>query len=195
MNHLRTIALAMLIGISTLGAVTIKTEKALYHKDEPLLVTVKNMRKPQRCPDNPAKRTEHNDCNWVGIFSAYDDDAKENLLAYAYAPGNVTDYTFTVAGMENTGEYEARIFYRNNFKEKGYYPFVVREGASDPDIKTLKSQYYDDEPIEVSIKNFPGNQNDWLGIFSAYDDSVPEALIEKVQTHGLKNGKVTLREC
>ncbi len=189
--YLRVILLLALFSI-VLPAASIDTTKSTYTTGESIVVNVTGMRRTKHCPDDPSTRKEDNDCNWVGLFYAYDDDTQENLVDYAYAPGNVRDYQFVFDGLDDPSEYEVRLFYRNNFKEKGFAPFKVVHAAHHVSIRTLKSRYESDEPIKVHFEGFPGHAHDWIGIFGAYDDSEPDALIEKVETQGATSGEVTL---
>ena len=192
MKFFKTAVVLVGLVLSVHAKVHIDTDKSLYRSNESIAVDVTKMRKTKRCPDDPSQRKENNDCNWVGIFYAYDDDSAENLIAFAYAPGNLRDYRFVFPGLDRAGEYEARIFYRNNFKEKGFAPFQVKQALQKTTLKTSQAQYENDQDIKVHFTGFPGNSHDWIGIFSAYDDSTPDALLKKVETGGRKSGDVVL---
>jgi len=59
--------------------------------------------------------------------------------------------TFTFSGLDDASEYEARVFYKNNYKEKGSYNFEVAEAIKQEiQIKTGKNRYKTGESISVT---------------------------------------------
>ena len=55
-------------------------------------------------------------------------------------------------------------------------------------IQTHKPQYEQGEPIRITVSGLPGNHNDWLGLFYAYDTNMPEHVVYRVNTHGNHEG-------
>ncbi len=56
---------------------------------------------------------------------------------------------------------------------------------------TQKEHYEIGEPISVKVSGMPGNTNDWLGIFYAYDENEPRHVVYKVALKGKKEGIFT----
>jgi len=53
---------------------------------------------------------------------------------------------------------------------------------------TQKKHYGIGEPIHVKIVGMPGNDEDWLGIFYAYDDNAAHNIVYRVALNGKKEG-------
>lgn len=180
----------------TLMGATISAEKKTYAKGESIMIDVSGLPQTKHCNPqevgNKKEARKKNDCSWVGIFYAYDDSSAKNLLAFQYA-GMEDSQTFTFDGLDDNAEYEARVFFKNNYKEKGFSNFkVTSQKPKKVEIKTLKERYKTGESISVDVSGIAGNQDDWLGIFYAYDDSNEANLVAKVETHGKKEGILTL---
>ncbi len=184
----KMIKLLLLLALSTnvLFAVTVGTEKASYAKSETIVVTVTDLPNAKKC--TPEKRSE---CSWVGLFYAFDESAPEHLLTHQYA-GTTKNETFTFSGLHYAGEYEARVFYKDSYDEEGFYNFKVTD-AQHPtvQVQTVKNSYEVNEAISVSFSNLPGNNNDWVGLFYAFDGSEEVNLLQKIETNGQKEGTVT----
>lgn len=178
--------LLLLMSSNLLFAVTIKTVQESYARDAVITVNVTDLPATQKCnPDNA-----DNDCSWVGLFYAFDSSEAQNLLDHRYASVQ-GDETFTFGGLDEAHEYEARVFFKNSYDEEGFYNFKVTSAQKEIDIKTLKNSYKSNESITVHVSGLPGNANDWVGIFSAYDGSYAENLITKIETNGVNEGDFT----
>ncbi len=55
-------------------------------------------------------------------------------------------------------------------------------------LQTQKEYYRIGEPIDIEIVGMPGNDEDWLGIFYAYDDNSAHNVVYKVTLNGQKEG-------
>ena len=182
------IKLLLLLALSTnvLFAVTISTEKASYAKSETIVVNITDLPNAKKC--TPEKRSE---CSWVGLFYAFDESAPEHLLTHQYA-GTAKNETFTFSGLDYAGEYEARVFYKDSYDEEGFYNFKVTDVQHPTvQVQTVKNSYEVNEAISVSFSNLPGNNNDWVGLFYAFDGSEEGNLLQKIETNGQKEGTVT----
>lgn len=183
-----SIILVLAISADLLLAATIQTAKASYANGEPIVVEVSGLPTPTNC--DPVNPTTGNDCNWVGLFGAYDESQAQNLLAYKYISTTPSD-SLTFAGLDDAMEYEARLFFNNDYVEQGFYNFPVISTEQEIEVKTIKEQYEVNEPITVSVSGLPGNSDDWLGLFYAFDGSEAQHLLQKVETGGKKDGDFT----
>ncbi len=197
MTKLLKILLLLVFTVNTLFAVSITTKKEEYAKGESIIVEVTGLPSVKNCNQkyNRSKGSKgsykKNDCSWVGLFSAYDKSDSKHLLTYQYA-GTESSQTFTFNGLDDADEYEARVFYKNNYTEKGYHPFKVSNGnVAEIQIQTEKERYKVGETISVTVSGLTGNQNDWLGIFYAFDDNEERHVVRRVETNGKKEGIFT----
>ncbi len=179
--------LLLLLSSNVLFGATIQTAKDSYARGEIITVNVTGLPKTKKCDPDKA----NNDCSWVGLFYAFDGSAPENLLDHRYATKD-GDESFTFGGLGEAHEYEARVFFNNNYDEEGFYNFKVTATEKEIDVKTIKNSYQVGEAITVHIAGFPGNTNDWVGLFNAYDGSQASNLITKIETNGAKEGNFTL---
>ncbi len=171
---------------NVLYSATIATAKDAYARGETITVNVSNLPKTKKCDPNDSQ----NDCSWVGLFYAFDGSKAENLLAHQYATTD-GDESFTFSGLDEAQEYEARVFFKNSYNEEGFYNFRVTSARTKIMVKSLKNSYQANEPITVHFSGRPGNNNDWIGLFKAYDESQAENLIAKIETHGAVEGDFT----
>lgn len=186
MKNIFKILLALLLGVQFLFAATVTTTKDSYNPQESIVAQVSGLPKTKKC--NPDKA--NNDCAWVGLFYAYDDSKAENLLNYQYA-SQKGDESFTFSGLSDPSEYEVRVFFKNSFNEEATHNFKVLESQHAIDVKTVKNTYQTGEAITVHVKNLPGNNNDFIALFHAYDESVAGNVIQKIETDGEKEGDFT----
>ncbi len=56
-------------------------------------------------------------------------------------------------------------------------------------IQTEKRYYQQGESIGVLVSGLPGNRDDWLGLFYAYDTNMPEHVVYKIGTEGKHHGR------
>jgi len=183
---------SLLLMGSTLFAASIQTNKTSYKKKESITVSLSSLETPHNCPDNiqDEPNNAENDCNWVGLFYAYDESKPLHLVQYRYAKGGL-DQDITFSGLGHTDEYEARVFANNSYVEEDTISFKVTSQEQDLRLKTLKNSYAPGEAITVSASGLAGNSDDWLGIFYAYDDNEPQHVVYKIQTQGKKSGTFT----
>jgi len=178
--------LILALSVNVMFAVTIHTGKESYAKGESIVVEVADLPKASKC--TAQKRSE---CSWVGLFYAFDESAPEHLVKYQYA-GTSTSETFTFSGLNYAGEYEARVFYKDTYNEEGFYNFKVTDVQHPTvQVQTVKNTYEVNEAISVSFSNLPGNSNDWVGLFYAFDGSEQVHLLQKIETQGQTSGTVT----
>jgi len=196
MTHILKILLLLIFTLNTLFAVSIQTTKESYAKSESITVTVSGLPATKNCKadnnnNNHDGLEKKNDCSWVGLFYAYDESKPKNLVTYQYAGKNAAQ-TFTFDGLNDASEYEARVFYKNNYTEKGFYNFKVTDAnQKEIQVKTEKDLYKVGQAISVTVSGMPGNNNDWIGLFYTYDDDQPENVVYKIETQGKKEGTFT----
>lgn len=178
--------LLLLLSSNLLLGATIKTAKDSYARGEIITVNVTDLPKTKKCDPNKSS----NDCAWVGLFYAFDGSEPQHLLAHRYATTE-GDASFTFGGLDEAHEYEARVFFNNSYDEEGFYNFRVTSAEKEINVKTVKNSYQSNEPITVEVTGLPGNTNDWVGLFNAYDGSFAENLITKIETNGVKEGNFT----
>lgn len=198
MMYIRVFLISVLFS-SMLFGVSINTSKNSYVQGGQITVNVSDLPRVSDCeevPNEPRKSgsNKKSQCSWIGLFSAYDDSKASNLLAYQYT-GDGREGTFTFDGLSYIDEYEVRVFYNNNYKEKAFHPFEVVKNdviGEKVQLKTTKESFNVDEVISVDVSGLPGNSDDWIGIFYAFDESEEKHLISKIETKGAKSGTFSI---
>ncbi len=192
-NYLK-ILLTLTLSTNILLAVSIDTNKENYVKGESITVDVTGLPKPKNCnndDDRGSGSKKKNDCNWVGLFYAYDKSDSKHLLKYQYA-GTESSETFTFSGLSHNAEYEARVFYKNDYREKDSTSFKVASNVEEIQIKTTKERFNTGENITVTVSGLAGNKDDWIGVFYAFDGNEERHVVRRVETNGAKEGTFTL---
>ena len=109
--------------------------------------------------------TSENEKDWIGIFKAGSSNTWENIISLKRiknVPSQGKWYKFSNL---KAGTYEARFFLNNSFKVKVKVKFNV--GNTAYDILTRKTTYDINESIWIKLRNKPGNEKDWIGIYKA----------------------------
>ncbi len=198
MSKLLKVLLLLILTTNTLFAVSISTNKEDYAKGESIIVEVSDLPKTKNCAQKVDRSKgskgsyKKNDCSWVGLFYAKDKSDSKHLLKYKYAGTNKAE-TFTFTGLNHRGDYEARVFFKNDYKKKGETSFSVSEVKEEIQIKTQKEIYKVGENISVTVTGLAGNKNDWIGIFYAFDGNEERHVVRRVDTGGKKEGTFTLK--
>ena len=132
------------IPFSVGDVVRISTSKESYNVDEAVGVTVTHI--------------SGND-DWVGIYPKGSSNAWANVKTWKWAE---QDGQINIAGVE-AGEYEARLFFNNNFDVKSKVAFTVSADVEST-LSTSKETYNENDTVNVTVSNLSGVK-DWVGIY------------------------------
>ncbi len=141
------IFMMMILAFISLHAVTISANKATYNAGETITVTLADV--------------TGNNSNWVGIFqkgvpSTWDYDLQDQWFDFRNG-------TLTLTAPQLSGEYEVRLFYNDSLKMEKKVNFKVK--GADATITLNKTTYKTGEPIDITLNNVQGVQDNWVGIF------------------------------
>ena len=196
MLQYKNIMIMLLLFSAGLFAVSIDTDKKIYAQEEIVQVTVSGLPTPRNCTldENagaegvkPKKNKKTKDCNWAGIFFAEDKSRAENIVAYQFiSDGGSAVLQFD--GLTDNAAYEARVFVKNNYKTKATSRFEVQSQNDKIQIRTAQNRFKTGESITVNISGMSGNEDDWIGLFYAFDESNLENTVYKIVLHGKKEG-------
>ena len=151
---MKKILLLLIFGVGLLHAVTqISTDKNIYESDEDITVSVSEMSGVD---------------DWIGIYEKSKNNDWENVLSWVWGNG-ITDGDIVIVGgvnSEETKEYEARVFFNNNFDLKAKsIPFTVNKVVLNNTVQTSKDLYQQGEDINISFSGMLGDDEDWIAIF------------------------------
>jgi hypothetical protein len=141
----QTIAFAM----NTPAGPTLRMSKDLYGIGESIVVNHSN--------------AEANGAVWIGLYRK--GAANGSLLVWART-NKLADGSVTFAGLNEAGDYEARLFYNNNYTLAAAAVFTVAgSGAAAPALNTSKASYAVGESIVVNHSNAEENGGVWIGLY------------------------------
>lgn len=111
----------------------------------------------------------HNKSNsekdWIGIFKVGSNNEWRKIIAFKRVGDISTQGNWYKFSNLKPDTYEARFFLNNSFKVEAKVQFSVGHMLSD--ILTRKTTYKVNENIWIKLKNKPGNEKDWIGIYKA----------------------------
>ena len=101
-------------------------------------------------------------------------------------------------GIKEPGEYEARLFFANDYEVKAKADFTVgsvkttssdlqKNTRSEPSVRTESEHYSVDEPIVVNFKNASGDRLDWVGLYKKGADQ--KTYLDWYYTDGRRKGE------
>jgi len=102
--------------------------------------------------------------NWVGLYPAGSTNAWGNVVDWKWSTAK-NKLSFTKVP---SGQYEARIFYKNSFKLENSSYFTVGniiEGNNTVDIQSDKNSYSPNDTIHLNIVNQAVDKQNWVGIY------------------------------
>ena len=166
--------------ISTLSAVTVESDKALYdHGNGDTTIHVNFTEMQGTATD------------WIGIYPAGASYEFENVLAWKWTEGVINgslDFNLLVEG-----EYDVRAFFNNSLTKQAESTFsIIGVPPLIPDVNltTNKATYLNTETIIVNFTYMQGNATDWIGVYPAGAGYEFENVIAYKQTGGDINGSV-----
>ena len=167
--------------ISTLSAVTVESDKALYdHGNGDTTIHVNFTEMQGTATD------------WIGIYPAGASYEFENVLAWKWTEGVINgslDFNLLVEG-----EYDVRAFFNNSLTKQAESTFsIIGVPPLIPDVNltTNKATYLNTETIIVNFTYMQGNATDWIGVYPAGAGYEFENVIAYKQTGGDINGSVS----
>jgi hypothetical protein len=127
---------------------------------------------------------------WIDIYKV--DDRAPVVIEY---PGIATDgeVTFNADDFKvalQPGNYRVRLMSKDHVAELASAPFRVLDPNAGPRVTLAKAKFRSGEPLEVSWRQSPGNERDWIGIYEADVDDTHRYLMW-LYTKGDINGAVT----
>jgi hypothetical protein len=107
--------------------------------------------------------------DWIGLYVTGATNGAYLRWCYtdgseAGTPGIVNGSVTFTNGLPNTGSYEVRFFFNDNFVLQASASFTV-QSATAPSLRTSKNTYAPGEQIVVNFSNASGNALDWVGLY------------------------------
>ena len=129
--------------------------------------TLKNVYKPNALVSVKVDAALSGDEDWVGVYHKRAVSNWANEVAWRFIPNNGTFALTDGKKSMPVGNYEARLFFHNNYEEKASYPFVV----SNDTFATTKTTYSPNETVSVTVNVPLSGDKDWVGIFPKNADN------------------------
>lgn len=159
----------------------IRVAKAPIYPGDPIEVTWRG---------SPGKQLD-----WIGIYKA----GEPNLASYlgrvdthAAADGTATFDGAAFGKALTPGKYEARLMRDGGYVEIANTQFLVTNPNAKPQVALEVTRVRSGEPLEVSWKDAPGNEKDYIGIYKA-DDPDLHHYLTYLYTDGAIDGRVTFK--
>ena len=103
------------------------------------------------------------DQSWIGIYPKGSSNDWSNVVKWTWT-GDKTYGTFKVGSLP-VGEYSARLFYHNSFKDMARKIFKVQIDNHSPQLATNQDFYAPNEQIKIDFRNMKAKHQDWIGIY------------------------------
>ena len=180
----KRIFLTLILLFTTLNAVTLQTDKALYnHQNGDSIITV------------TFGEMQGSSTDWIGIYPAGASYEWENVLAWKLTDGRISgSLTFDLL---EAGNYDVRAFFNNTLtKEAEVTVEVIGEPAVAPavELTTNKTSYLTSEIITVSYNHMLGDTTDWIGVYPAGASYEFENVVAWKSTNGNISGSLTFED-
>jgi len=122
--------------------------KDLYELGEDIIIEVADL--------------EYHPKNWIAIYPKGASSAGSNVIRWKWTKETTDgEFTFKTVGKVITkpylpeGVYEARVMYNNSYIPESSVEFAVTGNNADTHVKTTKSVFLENEPIEIEVTNTP----------------------------------------
>lgn len=152
-NNSYTVENSSNFSVSVNPPAEIKTRKKILKTDEDVWVQVNNIFGDQQ--------------DWVALYPKGSSNEWKNVIQWKFLEGKKnTEVKFNPLP---SGEYEARVFFKNSYKLEAQYSFTVNNYKPSLPIAPIHTT----EEI-ISIQNFKGfseNRKDWVGIYRKGTDN------------------------
>jgi hypothetical protein len=151
----------------------ISLSKAGYEVEEEIIVEYSNA---------PAIQND-----WIGIYQIDDTPGLVGSTLWSYTSGTAGQTSFP-EGLQ-AGYYYVNYFLDNIYIEAGER-ILFSVGTDLAVVNSVKEEYIQGEPVQITFENSPGLDSDWIGIFrqNAPPGTVP--LVDRKYTEKASSGNV-----